>query len=255
MSQLEGADARLLTSEYWSGFNIIDDGMFTDIQNSPPYRSFTRKERRFISESLKYALGQVVMGNVTEVQFPAGTEFESDLPDGSVVAMEEETLMRYEYSDPGKLMIGDTSSHHADPPINRPYASYWLNNQGGECDGETRIRYPENGILYNHALKWGVFITSHGTRYIQPVGFSDTKLEKDGTIDIYTQFEPRLTLPLPIGSVEPEPSCRIESVKVDTLHRVNGIDIVYPALGSKVKGPERARRKGVRLPIFSPQPF
>lgn len=256
MTQLH--EQHILDPEYWDGYDINDNDLF---ENNPyvPLHRLEQKTYVRAHEYLLESLGQVAAGNVTEVRYRAGNEFNADLEEGSLVAVESESLLNWKPHEPQDPW---SMPEHQTIPITRPYSDYWLNNQDGQTmpntalGNETTI-FPEQHAQHTRSVKWGVIVEEKGSRYIQPFDFSTTKVLSDGSI-----YAPRQTksnaflrgfaheMPVAIGQTKVETRLHMENANYDALSRIKGVDVVYPAASRR----QTVRRKSLGrllLPKFA----
>lgn len=235
MTQLH--EQHILDPEYWDGYDINDNDLFENNPHVPLHR-LEQKTYVRAHEYLLENLGRVAAGNVTEVRYRAGNEFNADLEEGSLVVVESESLLDWKSHEPREPW---SRSEHETIPITRPYSDYWLNNQDGKTTpnialGSETIVFAEQHTQHTRSVKWGVIVEEKGSRYIQPFDFSTTKVLPDGSI-----YAPRWTksnaflrgfaheMPVAIGRAKVETRLHMENANLDALSRVKGVDVVYPA--------------------------
>ncbi|HSW99569.1 MAG TPA: hypothetical protein VLH38_00885 [Patescibacteria group bacterium] len=257
MTQLH--EQHILDPEYWDGYDINDNDLF----ENNPYTPLHRLEQKTYARAHEYlleGLGQVAAGNVTEVRYRAGNEFNADLEEGSLVVVESESLLDWKPHEPQEPW--QSRLEHRTIPITRPYSDYWLNNQDGEdapnlaLGSETTI-FPEQHAQHTRSVKWGVIVEEKDSRYIQPFDFGTTKVLPDGSV--YAPYWSKSNaflrgfaheMPLAIGQAKVETRLHMDSGNYDALSRIKGVDVVYPAASRR----QTVRRKSLGrflLPKFA----
>ena len=248
--------------EYWAGNNLLDDELFERAE-PPGFAYLDTKEYLAATRQLSYALGQVAAGNATEVRFSVGHEFNTDLPVGSLVVVDQESVAHWEYQDPDRQWQRPIGAGLPTIPPQRPYSQFWRRYQqdngravqGLGVDGETDV---EGKSHYVRFLKWGVIAELDGRPVIQPFGLNQVRLRRGRA---HTPRKLRrsselqssvIPMPVAIGQVDVWPRLWLDTCSIDTLERVRSVDVVYPATAERQRS--RARRLMGGLPRLSPRP-
>lgn len=254
MSQVPDHSNRI-APEYWADHDIFDAELFKEAPYVPGiYLEYAKFQ--YARERLQYGVGQVAAGNATEIRYRAGSEFNPDLEDGSLVITDTEHLSRWTYADP-KRGWEDSGRHDEGPVINRPYSDFWLRNQDGNPNpnpnlgAEVTIFFDQLAI-YTRLLHWGVIVSQGKDRLIQPFFFSTTKLLPGGYIHTPRALRKdsalhgqTIKLPISVGEVKVKPRLIVEEhgYAIDALERVRSVDVVYPASGGRE--PRTSRKRGL----------
>lgn len=230
----------LLAPDRWGGLDIFDERLFVDAPPNPDTAFLQPQEYRRAAAALRYGLGQVAAGNFTEIRYSVGNDFNPELPDGSVVIVQEESLTRFlpEGRLPDRADIPTAPSD----PIRRPFVEYWLAHQPwrpGHHFGSDGAIFTDEGVVFNRMLSWGVLATTGTTRVVQPFQFNTARLQANGEVkleDIYAQLA--TPLPLSIGATKISGRIPVITTSLDGLSKVTSVDVVFPAAGDKqpVKG-------------------
>ena len=254
--------AFLVAPEYWQGHDIFDESIF---RREPAPGLYLNYENYVTARNdLRFAVGQVAAGNATEVRYGSGKEFNTDLPDGSLVVVDTEHIARWSYADPARVWEADRP-RQSGPTITRPYSEFWLRHQDGSSQvkpylGTEGAMFADKFITYSRILSWGVLATQGGGRWIQPFSFGATTLSLNGTVDTprahkrYPSLQGAvIPMPAAVGEVEVSPRLSVPALgyAIDSMERIRSIDVVYLAASRKAGKRQRARRFGVlALPKF-----
>jgi hypothetical protein len=259
MSQIPLPEAKL-TPEYWGGHDIFNEALFQEAPHVPG--TYLKYEKfKYARDCLHENVGQVALGNGTEIRYRAGAEFDPELEEGSLVVIDSEHLARWIYDDP-EYSWDEGVIREEGPVIARPYSDYWRNNQNGTAEpiplGSESVSFVEDLAMYTRSVQWGIIVHQAGARLIQPFFFGTTKLLPNGQV-----YSPRaqkkdlalhgqaLRMPVPIGAVEVRPRLTLERCAIDALDRVRSIDVVYPAAGGKQ--PAQSAKRGLGRLLIAPQ--
>jgi hypothetical protein len=258
--------------EYWGGYDIFDEGNFTDLP-SGPFIHTNRRQYNFARNTLINAQTQILAGNSAEIRQQKSGEFDptpQNLEDGTVVVIDNEGLSRHIYADPSRNWNPHDSWSRVTAPISRTFSEYWAANRyiprdhddQTDSSGYEELTYWEDNIKYSRLLSWGVIVSYEKQRRgIQPFAFTG---DRYGNVHKYERNFPWnehvLPFPVAIGEVKARslpitmPRSDELSCVIDGLERIRAIDVVYPAAGRK-KG-KKSRiihlgRKAVAKPIPS----
>ncbi|CAN5149555.1 hypothetical protein BH09PAT3_BH09PAT3_2340 [soil metagenome] len=247
----------VFNADNWAGYDILDPSMFVETTYEPPIY-LDKREFNAARNDLLHGLGNVAAGNSTEIKYGLGKEFNSELPDGSLVVVDQETAMVWRYDQP--RAHGDAEPEAKGNRITRPYSSHWLQCQyegiAAKDAGVESLTIAQKNLLYVRTLKWGVLVTQGERRGILEFGFGSVKLLPGGIPDAPKYWRGLMNtadpMPISVGRVEPD-SLRLDEVTVDSLSRVRSIDVVYPAANRTSKGRKRRVPKLAKLvPVIRP---
>jgi len=248
-----------MTPEYWAGYDIHNAQLFQEAERTPP-ASLSFRECKQARNYLIEGVGQVAAGNATEIRYGVGMEFNTDLPDGSLLVVDTEYLSKTIFDDSKPARSGPRATKPR-PAIVRPYSTFWLNNQDGtekpNVDlGTEAVTVADAHTIctYTRTLDWGVVMTHGQDRVIKPFSFGATRLLADGTVYVppaRQDYERVERMPVPIGKVVVgrRLNIRKHGYTIDALDRVRSVDVVHLGSGDK----ERQRRRlplGFALPKF-----
>ena len=248
-----------LTPVYWDDHNIHDAQAFQSAAHAPQ-AELTFEGCKRARDYLLDGIGHVAAGNATEIRYGNGTQFNADLPDGSLVITDTEYLTKWTYDDPDRSRKR-SRFEESEPAFYRPFSMFWLNNQDGTIKPQTKLGTEsvtladENTLCtYGRILDWGIVMTQDQERLIKPFSFSAIKLLSNGEVyapSVKRGFARAVRMPLPIGNVEVHPRLTVGKLGYarDTLERVRSVDVVH--LGAGSKEPRRRRvLQGFVLPKF-----
>jgi hypothetical protein len=257
MPQTEQPNANVLTHAYWDGHDIHDEHMFIDAPYTPGLY-IDPKELNFARASLEENLGQVAIGNSTEIKYRPGSEFNPELEAGSLVVIDLESLAKWSYDDSERSWESPVSE--GGPAITRPYSEYWLNNQDGTLNpegiGSRSTTFLEEQAIHTRLLYWGVIVAHRKSPVIQPFSFAATKLLPSGRVLAPPSWGRKsilngqaMAIPVSVGETEVNPRLELERCAIDALERVRSIDVVYLASGGKERKQKPARSLLGRLAL------
>ncbi|OGL26342.1 hypothetical protein A3E49_02955 [Candidatus Saccharibacteria bacterium RIFCSPHIGHO2_12_FULL_49_19] len=243
----------VLSPAYWDGVDIFDIPLgSTDYM--PEIRSDDKKYLKSV-QALEDAAKDIYAGSYTEVKYPRGVPFgppEEQMGDGSVVITDNETIVKFlEEVLPGQPIFS---------PITAPFVEYWRQNLGNPDIGwemqSFGDEFPFNRVLYARELRWGVLSgDGDGERYIQQFIFNSLKrYGEDFLVTNNTYAHRGLRLPLEIGEAYTLDDNESNPTAVG-VSRVLGVDVVYPAFGSKQPKKKRRLFAGLgKLSLHRPAP-
>lgn len=255
MSKASRSNTKLLSPEYWGDHDIFDEAAFINAPATKPLYIDIPEEYKQAQDYLEQGLGQIALGGSKGIKtrYNSGDIFDPDLMIGSLVVIDEETLSKFLYNEPGHEWR-DRTILKSEHPIARPYSEYWLRGQDGSVDsnyvGLEEVVFPESYVDYKRVLKWGVVTTKDSKRVVQPFRFFETKLQGGKVItpdfiDDYHLHSEYLSIPINAGETLVNKRCKLLHSVLDSLTRIRSIDVVYAA-------PENVdydeHKKGFKLP-------
>lgn len=222
----------LLAPEHWGGYDIADDAFFDD--KSPLHESLvslTATELRQAQIDACENLAKIAAGNATEIGFNVGNEFTaSTLNDGTIIAIERESLMRWTGGQYDKPLVGEPHWMEEYRPVSRPARAHWLEGQSKKAAGEY-ARFPQQASQYSRSMEWGVLLSRGDDRLALPFSFSSAKVHKDGSVEVNLIRSCAISLPLVLGSVMASGKLPLGECSIHALEKYNAIDVVHAAAG------------------------
>ncbi len=241
MAYMLESNAHLFTPQYWDGLAIGEP-----LQHMPLFSKFVQSEQvEAASEALCNAGDDIVDGWYAEETLPLGKSLEQAQPDGAVVIIDCEKLIRCNKNPYGQ----DTGAQHRDcRSIEEPFAAYWRTQQTSEAPQPTHFgtegAYDERtGLAYQRRLEWGVLHTDDEQR--RRVGLwhlSHLRATDDGA-QLYQAGERVSTktpdsldgqvhaYSLPRFDALENPNYTAQTLSIDSLMRVRSVHLITTANG------------------------
>lgn len=169
---------------------------------------------------------------------PGDTVRSRELPEGSLVVLEQETLTRRVPADPESVQgIAWPSSEYV--PISRPFTDYWRSQTGKGKRFGSEMFYEEasgGNLFYVRALRWGVAVRFRKATRVVAFGFNGPRLV-DGQLDMSeVNGECKIALPLLVGEISMQRRERNDAT-YSTLSRLASVEVAYipPPSGLKAE--------------------
>jgi len=217
MSELSQADQALISPDYWQGINIMNPEHFAVAPEMHPV--LTKKEDRVAAHALSSCLEQVLEGNSTELRtfHRPFNPTRDQMPDGSVIAIEnEQLLLRAPVSVTRLPELSSSSLPESD--LAPPFASYWREHQPtvvGDYFGEdTRVfgnADEDVYIGYGRWVTWGVLLSrKNGERLLSTNALVAARANEAGIVTVpaggrWEGYRMGTLLPLEVGQANAHP--------------------------------------------------
>ncbi len=228
----------LISPGYWGvdikdNFRFVaDDLLYRDVKISP-------RSRLFAVARLQYCLSRVLQHGYAETQLLSQGAFsptEQELPDGSVVVIEQESL--------DQLIAPNTDNSEAltgaqmraimgseGIPIQEPFVNYWISSQqvpDPTVFGRDRAYFDDN-LVYTRELRWGVSLTgTNGVRALAIANFDGIKYAQDPPLETeVSDYSHRMPVRVGISGVEADFYTDSDKDCISrAIHRVRQIKVV-----------------------------